>query len=377
MRTSLRLLSKLTVLSLVLSGVGCTQTNSEQSQATSEQPQIETVSADEFPVVTSYSVLCDIAEQLAQTTVDLTCLIDAGQDPHTYSPTPADRRAIEDAGLVLYGGYGFEPEIIQMVEATNTSTPKVAVSEVAVSNPLLGEAHDHHAEGEVHAEETHAEDEAHDHHTEGEVHSEEAHTKGEAYAENEMVSDPHIWHDAKNGIAMVKIVQAQLSELSPENAELYEANAETLITQLEQLDTWIQTQIDTVPDSNRTLITTHKALGYYADAYGLEIEPALDSFSTEVRPSAADIKALTEVVETKSVPSIFVESTSNPGLIEAVSRETDIVVSQDPIYADGLGEASTPAASYQGMLITNTCTIVSGLGGTCNQNNAQALLPTQ
>ena len=135
--------------------------------------------------------------------------------------------------------------------------------------------------------------------------------------------------------------------------------------------------MDTVPASVRTLISTHDALGYYANAYGLEIEPALDSFSTEARPSAAAIKELTEVVETKGVSSIFVESTSNPGLIEAVSRETDIAVSEDPIYADGLGESGTPAASYQGMLVTNTCTIVTGLGGSCDQATTQALLPAK
>jgi len=176
---------------------------------------------------------------------------------------------------------------------------------------------------------------------------------------------------------MVKVVQAQLSEVSPENSELYKTNAEALIAQLEQLDTWIQTQVDTIPATGRTLISTHDALGYYANAYGLELETVLDSFSTEVRPSAANIKELTAVVKEKGVYSIFVESTSNPGLIETVSRETDIAVSQDPIYADGLGEAETPAASYQGMLIANTCNIVNGLGGTCNQAAAKALLPIQ
>jgi len=129
-----------------------------------------------------------------------------------------------------------------------------------------------------------------------------------------------------------------------------------------------------VPESGRTLISTHDALGYYANAYGLEIEPALDSFSTEVRPSAAAIRELVEVVKETSVPSIFVESTSNPGLIEAVARETDIAVSEDPIYADSLGEAGTAAASYQGMLVTNTCTIVEGLGGTCDKTTVQAAL---
>ncbi|MEL6602138.1 MAG: zinc ABC transporter substrate-binding protein [Cyanobacteria bacterium J06614_10] len=385
MQKSLRLLSKLTALTLVLGAVSCTQPSRNQSQADSDQPQAEATAEGGPQVVASYSVLCDLTEQIAQATVDVTCLIGAGQDPHAYSATPADRRAIEEADLVLYGGYGFEPEIIQMVESTDTSAPKVAVSEVAVSAPLMGEAHDHHghhAEGEAHSDaEAHSE---HDHHAEGEDHAEhdhhaegEAHDEGEAHAEEEMVPDPHVWHDAENGIAMVRAVQSQLSELSPENAALYDTNAEALITQIEQLDTWIQAQVDTIPTSSRTLISTHDALGYYADAYGLEIEPVLDSFSTEARPSAADIKSLTEVVASKNVPGIFVESTSNPGLIETVSRETDIAVSQDPIYADGLGDSESPAATYQGMLVTNTCNIVNGLGGVCDQTAAQALLPSQ
>ena len=243
----------------------------------------------------------------------------------------------------------------------------------------MGEHHDHggeHAEGEEHDHEgeEHAEGEHHDH---GEAHAEgEEHDHGEAHAEGEaeMEPDPHVWHDAENGVAMVKEIQTQLTEVSPDNADLYETNAEALIAQLEQMDTWIQSQVDTVPESQRVLISTHDALGYYANAYGITIEPALDSFSTEARPSAADIRELTKVVETSGVPSIFVESTSNPGLIEAVSTESDIKVSENPIYADGLGEAGTPAASYQGMLMTNTCTIVSGLGGTCDEAAAQAFL---
>ena len=121
-------------------------------------------------------------------------------------------------------------------------------------------------------------------------------------------------------------------------------------------------------------MTTPDALGNTADAYGISIEAALESFSTEARPSAADLRELIDLVEASSIPSIFIETTSNPGLIEAVSRETDIAVSEEPIYADSLGEAGSPASTYSGMLMTNTCTIVSGLGGSCDDATAQAFL---
>ena len=311
-------------------------------------------------VVASYSVLCDLTEQIAQDTLDVTCLIEAGEDPHIYNATPADRRAIESADLVLYGGYGFEPDIIQMVESTDGDTPQIAVSEVAVSEPLLGAAHDHgsHDEHDEHAHDEHG-------------HDEHGHDK---HSEEGSEPDPHVWHDAENGIAMVRVIQTQLSEVFPDNADLYQANAQSLIDRLTQLDTWIEQQVETVPESQRVLVSTHDALGYYAEAYGIRIEAALESFSTEARPSAADLRELIDVVEGSNIPAIFIESTSNPGLIEAVSRETDIGISEEPLYADSLGEAGTPASTYTGMLMTNTCTIVSGLGGRCNEAAAQAFL---
>jgi ABC-type Zn uptake system ZnuABC Zn-binding protein ZnuA len=378
MNNPFRILSRLAALSFFLTIVGGTLAGNSQisheqignKQAGNNQTNGQT----RAQVIATHSVLCDLTEQIAQATVDLTCLIEAGEDPHVYTATASDRRAIEDANLVLYGGYGFEPAIIQMIEASNITAPKVAVSEVAVTAPLLGEQHDH-AEDD-HAEDDHAEDDhAEDNHAEDD-HAEDDHAEGEQHDRHEVgtETDPHVWHDVENGIAMVKVIQAQLTEVSPNNAALYETNTEALIAQLAQMDSWIQRQISTVPESQRTLISTHDALGYYANAYGIEIEPALNSFSTEARPSAADIRELVEVVNAIGVPSIFVESSSNPGLIEAVSRETDIQVAEDPIYADGLGESGTSAASYQGMLMTNTCTIVNGLGGTCDEAAAQTLL---
>ena len=259
--------------------------------------------------------------------------------------------------MVLYGGYGFEPDIIQMAESTYGNTPLIAVSEVAVTEPLLGEAHDHGS----HRDRGH---DAHGHHGHGH----------DAHGEEGMSPDPHVWHDAENGIAIVRVIQEELSVISPENAEIYQANAEALIAQLTQLDSWIQQQVATVPESQRVLVTTHDALGYYADAYGIRIEAALESFSTEARPSAADLRELIDLVEDSNIPTVFVESTSNPGLIEAVSRETDIGISDEPLYADSLGEAGTPAGTYTGMLMTNTCTIVTGLGGRCDEAAVQAFL---
>ncbi|MFK8184243.1 MAG: metal ABC transporter solute-binding protein, Zn/Mn family [Phormidesmis sp.] len=364
-------------------------------------------------VVVSHSVLCDLTQQIAQDTVDVTCLIESGEDPHVYNATPSDRRVIEDAELLLYSGYNFEPDIIQMLEATDSTVPRIAVAEAAVTDPLIGAHHHHDHAGhsdeehgdeehgdEEHGDEEHGDEEhgehgehsdheedeheEHGHHEEDEHGDHSDHEEGEhdekdghddhSDHEEEGEADPHVWHDAENGIEMVQVIQRQLSETFPNNASLYQANAETLVAQLTQLDTWIHQQIKTVPESQRVLVSTHDALGYYAEAYNIRIEAALASFSTEARPSAADLRELIDAVEDSNVPTVFVESTSNPRLIEAVSRETDIQVSAEPLYADSLGEAGTPAATYQGMLTANTCTIVEGLGGNCDEAGAQTLL---
>ena len=100
-------------------------------------------------VVATNSVACALTKQIAGDTIDLKCLIEAGIDPHLYQPKPDDRKAIDSAKLVLYGGYDFEPSLIKLIQASSNSAPKIAVNEVAVPSPLLseeGHSHDHDKE---------------------------------------------------------------------------------------------------------------------------------------------------------------------------------------------------------------------------------------
>ncbi|MBD3563346.1 zinc ABC transporter substrate-binding protein, partial [Planktothrix sp. FACHB-1355] len=227
------------------------------------QATTQTTASPKPKVVASYSILCDLTEKIAQETVELKCLVGADRDPHTYQATPEDRKAIETAQLIFYGGYDFEPAIIDLVKATNNFAPKVAVNEKAVPNPLMGEEHHHH-------------------HTEVEQHQEK-------HQDEEKAPDPHVWHDVENGIRMVEIIRDRLINIAPANTNLYTSNAQKLTAQLKQVDTWIARQINTIPAKQRKLVTTHDALGYYAKAYGLTIEGTLQGFSSEEQPTAARV----------------------------------------------------------------------------------------
>jgi ABC-type Zn uptake system ZnuABC Zn-binding protein ZnuA len=98
-------------------------------------------------VVATTSILCDVTRQIVQETIALTCLLQPGADPHLYSASPQDRKAIEGASLILYAGYNFEPNLIRLIQASPNQAVKVAVSEKAVPNPITaGHSHNHAGE---------------------------------------------------------------------------------------------------------------------------------------------------------------------------------------------------------------------------------------
>ncbi len=162
---------------------------------------------------------------------------------------------------------------------------------------------------------------------------------------------------------MVNVISQELTQLQPEKAQQYQERANSINTELTQIDQWITTQIVTIPPEKRKLVTTHDALGYYVNAYDLEFEGALGGFSTEESPTAARVSELVKEIRKTEVPTIFAETSVNPKLIEIVAKEAQVTVSERELYADGLGKKGTDGDSYQKMLIANTQTIVTELGG--------------
>ncbi len=309
-------------------------------------------------VLASNSVLCDLTRQIAQDSIDLKCLIPGGTDPHTYNPTPDDRKAVETSSLVLYGGYDFEPDVVKLIQAANTKNA-IAVHELAVPKPIMSEdGHDH----------------SHDHKDEkpkeGEKKEDEKKNSAakdgspkESAAKDKSEPDPHVWHNVKNGIAIVQVLKIQLSQASPTNTALYEKNAKDLTDRLTQLDTWITQSVATIPAPAKKLVTTHNALSYYGQAYGIPIEGALQGISTDEKPNAQRIKTLVDTIKSTQVPTLFAELSVNPKLLETVAKEANVKLAATSLVADGLGEPGSPSDTYEKMMRENTKAIVTGLGG--------------
>lgn len=275
--------------------------------------------SDKPQVVSTSTILADLTEKIGGAEISHQGILEPGADPHVYEPTPRDSVALEQADLILYNGFNLEPGIIKMISSTGVNATKYAVGEVVT--PLDFEY------------------------------------------QGQQEPDPHVWGDAQNAIAMTKAIRDRLIELSPEDQAEFTANAEELITELQQVDRWITQQITTIPLAKRRLVTTHDAFQYYTRAYGLEMAGTLIGISTEEQPSAQTVKNLANEIRKMQIPAIFAETTINPQLIQTVAEEAGVRLAPQELYSDSIGAKESEGDSYVKMLVANTKSIVESLGG--------------
>ncbi len=301
---------KVFLLSMVLA-VGMASCKGENSQPTQTEAKPK--------VVSTSTIIADLVNEIAQDEVEHQGILEPGADPHVYEPVPTDSVAFEEADLIFYNGYNLEPGLIKLMNATGIEAKKVPVGEVV--KPLDWEY------------------------------------------EGQTVPDPHVWGTAKNGILMVNKIRDELIAISPEDEAIFRENAAQLTANLQRLDSWIQQQINTIPESQRKLVTTHDAFQYYATAYGLTITGTLIGISTEEQPSAQTVKNLTEAIKKTKVRAIFAETTINPVLIKTVAQEAEVKLAPNALYSDSIGAKGSEGDSYINILVSNTRTIVEALGG--------------
>jgi manganese/iron transport system substrate-binding protein len=277
------------------------------------------VESDKPQVVSTSTIIADLTEKIGGDEISHQGILEPGADPHVYEPTPRDSVALEQADLILYNGFNLEPGIIKMISSTGVNATKYAVGEVVT--PLDFEY------------------------------------------QGQQEPDPHVWGDAQNAIAMTKAIRDRLIELSPEDQAEFTANAEELITELQQVDRWITEQMKTIPPAKRRLVTTHDAFQYYTRAYGLEMAGTLIGISTEEQPSAQTVKNLANEIRKMQIPAIFAETTINPQLIQTVAEEAGVRLAPQELYSDSIGAKGSEGDSYVKMLVANTKSIVESLGG--------------
>jgi ABC-type Zn uptake system ZnuABC Zn-binding protein ZnuA len=276
-------------------------------------------------VVATISIIGDVVAQVGGDAIELTMLMGPGQDPHSYKPVAQDMVAVSEAHVIFVNGWDLEEALVHDLEDIGEDIPLVPVS--ANIEPLAFGGHEH--EGE---------------HGEG--------------------ADPHTWFSIHNVEQWVENIEHVLGELDPAHAETYESNAEAYLAELEELETYVETQMASIPAENRFLVTNHDSFGYLAYEYDLEIlGTVIPSASTVAEPSASDLAELIEEMGERGVCTLFTEATISDKLAQTVAAELDgcAEVRVLKLYSGAVGPAGSGTDSYIGMYRFNVDTIVEGL----------------
>lgn len=271
---------------------------------------------DRLLVLTTFTVIADMAENVAADRVDVASLTKPGAEIHGYEPTPDDLVRGQDADLILENGLGLEAWFQQFTDRVDA--PTVVLSEGIGTIPVASGGY----EGEP---------------------------------------NPHAWMSPDNALVYVDNIRDALTELDPEGEAEFTEAAEAYKEEISEVGAYLEDELDEVPESSRALVTCEGAFSYLARDAGLT-EQYLWPVNAESEGTPQRIAAVSEFVRDNDVPTVFCESTVNDSAQHSVIRETDAVMGQT-LYVDSLSEPDGPVPTYLDLLRHDAEAIVSGLTG--------------
>jgi zinc/manganese transport system substrate-binding protein len=300
-------LALVTILFVV--GVGC---------GSDDDPGGRTVAA-------TTGIWADVTQQVAGEDATVEQVIPDGSSPHDFQLSAEDRATIEDSLLLVANGASLEAG----VPVDEIDAPTFVFSEHA------GELRPFEEAGE-HAEE-----------------------EGQADEEEGGDADPHVWMDPSRVAASVPALAEALAEADPEDADGYRSRARTYAAELRELDAEIEQAVAAIPPSNRKLVTSHDAMGYFAARYGFQVlATPFPATGPEGEPSAKAIAEVTDAIRAAGVPTVFAQETDDPEVLERIAGETGVAIEEHLLV-----EAPGEAGSYVEMLRRDAELLREGLAG--------------
>ena len=220
-------------------------------------------------VVATTNIIGDVVSNIGGDTIELTMLIEPGQDPHSFEPTPSTLASVENANVIFVNGFDLEESLLDDIDAV-AKGPVIPVSDGIES---ISAAHTARA------------------------------------------NDPHVGFDPTNVLIWVDNIEKHLSIVDPSNEHDYHVRAEAYRERLKNLDQSIRRQVASLPAGVRKLVTDHHVFGYFADEYGFKIiGTILPGLSTSADASARSVADLVELLEDEGIFTLFVGSTASKSL---------------------------------------------------------------
>lgn len=267
-----------------------------------------------FKVVTTFTVIQDIAQNVAGDAATVESITKPGAEIHDYQPTPRDIVKTQSADLILWNGFNLERWFGRFFENIK-NVPSATVTDGVTPLPIQ--------EG--------------------------------PYQGN---PNPHAWMSAKNALLYVENIRAALVKYDPANALIYNQNAQNYSQKISQLDAPLRARLAKIPAEQRWLVTSEGAFSYMAKDYGLQ-EAYLWPINAEEQGTPQQVKKLIDLVREKQIPVVFSESTISDKPAKQVSKETGAKYG-GVLYVDSLSTADGPVPTYIDLLNVTVGTVAKG-----------------
>lgn len=277
-------------------------------------------------IVVTTNILGDLTRNIVGDQAEVTVLMGANADPHSFGVSAQQAASLEQAELLIHNGLGLEEGVLGHVEAAvATGVPDLAVGEHV--DPI---------------------DYATDENT------------GESAGQ----PDPHFWTDPVRVSDAVDLIADTVIEQVPGvDAEQIRANADAYRTQVDDLHEYASELFAGIPPEHRKLVTNHHVFGYLAQRYDFAIIGAvIPSGTTLASPSGSDLKDLADAVAASGVPVVFADSSQPDRLVQAMAEEADVDIEVVPLFTESLTEPGEGAGTYLEMTRSNAEAIAAGLG---------------
>jgi manganese/iron transport system substrate-binding protein len=272
---------------------------------------------DRMKVVTTFTVIADMAQNVAGDAAEVVSITRPGAEIHGYQPTPRDLLRAQDADLILWNGFGLERWFEQFF-GNLRDVPAATVTDGIEPLPISGGTYD-----------------------------------GKP--------NPHAWMALASAEIYVDNIRDALSAADPENAETYAANAEAYKAEIAAVIGPLRDAARALPEERRWLVTSEGAFSYLARDFDLD-ELYLWPINADAQGTPQQVRGVIDQMRAHDIPVIFSESTVSDKPARQVARETAAEYG-GVLYVDSLSEPGGPVPTYLDLLRVTSETIVQGLSG--------------
>ncbi|WP_421360642.1 metal ABC transporter substrate-binding protein [Agrobacterium rosae] len=273
------------------------------------------MAAEKPKVVTTFTIIADMARNVAGNAAEVDSITKAGAEIHNYQPTPRDILKARNANLVLWNGLNLELWF-QKFLANLADVPNVTVSDGIKPMSISGGAY-----------------------------------QGKP--------NPHAWMSPDNALIYVENIRKALAQIDPDHADLYAANAKAYSDKIRHEIQPMRDAIAALPENKRWLVTSEGAFSYLARDFGLK-ELFLWPVNADSQGTPQQVRGVIDAMREHNIQVIFSESTVSPDPAKQVAKETGAAYG-GVLYVDSLSEANGPVPTYLDLLRVTTETVVKGL----------------